>query len=148
MLNIKYNHEASVMKHFEVGTGVVLLPGEWAIFNSSTGKLEKQADAYDITKGKAFPVFGGTARLDNKALNSAVICLGSGFVAETDLFAAETIKPGDALTIASGKLKKAVVTGTVVNKDTGAIGEQTDGRLIVGYATSSNADGVLEFRVV
>jgi hypothetical protein len=148
MLNIKYNFEASVMKHFEIGTGVSLVAGEWAIFNAATGKLEKQAGAYDITKGKAFPVFGGTARLDSKALASAVICLGSGFVAETDLFAAETIKPGDLLTIADGVLTKAVVAGTVTNPETGAIGVQTDRALYVAVATSSNAAGVLEFRVL
>lgn len=148
MFNIKYNHEASILKHAEIGTDVVLVPGDWAIFNSTSGKLEKQAGAYDITKGKAFPVFGGTARLDSKALASAIICLGSGFVAETDLFAAETIKPGDLLTINAGKLQKAVVSGTFANVTTGAVGEQTDPRLIVAIATSSNASGVLEFRVL
>ena len=121
MLNILSGYETANVKSLPYKTGETLADGEWAVFDSVTHKLKKQASAYAAaTDGKVFVVFGGNdVRFDSKAMSALSVVTAKSFVGETDKFAAVTIHAGDPLTVANGVLTKAdTVSEAVAGKRT------------------------------
>ena len=109
MLNILSGYETANIKSLPFKAGEVLADGEWAVFDSVTHKLKKQASTFAAaTDGKSFVVFGGNdVRFDSKEMGSISVVTAKSFVGETDKFAAVTIHAGDPLTVANGVLTVA-----------------------------------------
>lgn len=134
MFNILSGYETANIKSYAFKDGEVIADGDWVVFDTAVGKLVKQVGAYNVaTQGVAFPVFGGNdVRFDSKFMGNVSVITAHSFVAETDAVQAVTIVAGDALTLEDGKLTKA---------DPATVAP----RAVVGYATGSNTNGVLEF---
>jgi hypothetical protein len=86
MFNILSGYETANIKSYAFKDGAVIKDGEWVVFDTATGKLVKQAGAYDpITQGRAFPVFGGNdVRFDSKFMGNVSVITATSFVGETD----------------------------------------------------------------
>jgi len=133
MLDFKYGHASALVGSLPVDTGVVIVDGQWTVFDTTTGKLKKQSGAYDAaTQGVALQAYGGNdVRFDTQALKVVSVALGKSYVGVTDQFASVTINPGDPLTLQDGVITKATLTGT------GAVASTA----VIGYALSANATG-------
>ena len=114
MLNILSGYDTANIKSLPSKADAVLADGEWAVFDSVTHKLKKQASTYAAaTDGKAFIVFGGNdVRFDSKQMGAISVVTAKAFVGETDKFAAITINAGDPLTVSNGVLTNALEFGT------------------------------------
>lgn len=133
MLNILSGYKTANIKSFPVAAETLLEEGDWVIFNTTTGNVEKPSAVYVAkTHGMAAPVFRGNKIFyDTKSLGRVDVVTANSGVLETDKFAATPIKAGSALGLsATGVLDLVASNG--------------DGD-IVAYAIAEPVNGVLQF---
>lgn len=133
MLNILSGYKTANIKSFPVDADVLLEEGDWVVFNTTTGNVEKPTAKYVAkTQGMAAPVFRGNKIFyDTKSLGRVDVVTANSGVLETDKFAPTTIKAGFALGLDDHGLLEPVATNG-------------DGD-IVAYAIAEPANGVLQF---
>lgn len=133
MLNILSGYKTANIKSFPVAADVLLEEGDWVVFNTATGNVEKPSAVYVAkTHGMAAPVFRGNKIFyDTKSLGRVDVVTANSGVLETDKYAATTIKAGSALRLNDTGVLDLVAT-------------DSDGD-IVAYAIAEPANGVLQF---
>ena len=133
MLNILSGYKTANIKSFPVAADVLLEEGDWVVFDTATGNVNKPSAEYVAkTHGMAAPVFRGNKIFyDTKSLGRVDVVTANSGVLETDKYAATNIKAGSALGLnATGELGLVAVDGA---------GD------IVAYAIAEPANGVLQF---
>lgn len=134
MFDILKGMDAAVLHSLPFADGQVIKEGEWVVVGVN-GKVSKVTGQYaPATMGKTYQVYGGTDRLDSKELGRVTCALGHSYLGETDIFAAESIAAGDALTVKNGVLSKLATVDASTIEGT-----------VVGYAITSNAAGRLRY---
>lgn len=133
MLNILSGYKTANIKSFPVAADVLLEEGDWVVFNTTTGNVEKPSAEYVAkTHGMAAPVFRGNKIFyDTKSLGRVDVVTANSGVLETNKYAATTIKAGSALGLNGNGMLDLIATD--------------GGGDIVAYAVAEPANGVLQF---
>lgn len=133
MLNILSGYKTANIKSFPVAANVLLEEGDWVVFDTTTGNVQKPPAVYVAkTHGMAAPVFRGNKIFyDTKSLGRVDVVTANSGVLETNKFTATSIKAGSALGLDA--------TGSLGLVDTEGGGD------IVAYAIAEPANGVLQF---